>query len=132
MMIFLAINISAVPVVENGDFEKVAHNGNPFGWIPLDYGWEVETAGNLFFVSTDAHSGKGAGAIVLNTFEKGWSAAPLTGLKPETWYEMSVWVKSNLQLLSGKGPTIFILRHLSGSTRIGNAPDTYLGKKVIT
>jgi hypothetical protein len=126
-IIIAAMNIAASPAITNGNFEQVASNGNPAGWIPLDFGWDVEKAGNLFFVSRDAHSGKGAAAIVLNTFEKGWSAAPLTGLKPETWYELSVWTKSNLQTLSGKGPTVFILRHLPGSTRIGNSPDTYLG-----
>ena len=122
-----SLNLVAAPEVANGQFERVAANGNPADWIPLDFGWDVEKAGNMFFVSRDARSGNGSAAIVLNTFEKGWSAAPLTGLKPDQWYSLSIWVKTNLKSLAGKGPTMFVLRHLPGSTRIGNAPDKFMG-----
>lgn len=110
-----------------GDFEKIESCGRPAGWTPLDYGWDIESAGNLFFVSRDAFAGNGAGAIVLNTFENGWSATPLTDLKPDTWYCLSARTKTMLKRLYGNGPTIFVFKHLPGKNRMGTNPDRFFG-----
>ncbi len=113
--------------IKYGDFETAKPCGRPAGWTPLDYGWELESAGNLFFVSRDAFSGNGSAAIVLNTFENGWSATPLKNLKPDTWYCLSARAKTALDKMFGNGPTIFVFRHLPGENRMGTNPDKFFG-----
>ena len=113
---------------EGGNFETADPKGHPAGWIPLDrFGWDVETDGNLFYVSRDARAGNGAAAILLDTVENGWSACPVKGLKADTWYGLSAWVKTGLNALSGNGPTIFIFQHPQGDHRMGTSPDKFLG-----
>ena len=122
---------TAKPSIANGGFELVAQDGKPADWVPLDSrGWDGKSADNLFYVSRDAHTGKGAAIIVLNT-GSGWSASTISNLQPDTWYSISGWTKSTLPELSIGGAGIFVLQHTARDARMGatQAPpkDQYLG-----
>jgi len=112
-------------IVKLWDFEEFDSSGRPSGWSSLEQGIDMDSLHNQFTVSPDAYQGKGSAMIKLETLHSAFTFCFVEGIKPNTWYCLSVWMKSDLIFCCGKGPTIFCARLTRDSTPIGNTDLVY-------
>ncbi len=79
----------------------------PPGWLPLEQNKDIDAKNNSVRFVTNMFRGKPALEIRLKTLNNAFTAYPVKGLKPNTWYCFSVMTKSDIGRCSGKGPCIF-------------------------
>ena len=135
ILVFASLSVisalAGTNLIPDGGFESLSvMQGTPQGWCPLEQGMDMDSAHNYFTLCAEPRGGTAAAVIMLDTLSSGFAARMVTGLKPQTWYCLTAWMKGRLSECSGRGPTILAGRHPASNPlfRLGGYRDQVYGQ----